>query len=460
MLSSQSRAEAITLPPWAIGGRLGLCLSLWVAVLVLAAASGGATDRILLQAIGLVAALLALTIGPARIWERFRDGGWMLLLPAFLGLLQLVPLPRSWLLVLAPLRAELMPPEQGWAALSLYPFATVDNACLWVVYGLAFVFGGLSARSRLVTVGGSVALVGVALAQAAYGVLGQGLVRITAAQETRFTMARGTFPTRDQFACFLAMIAPLLLASLMLDESGWRRGASRSRPEWFARLTIRALCLAILILGALFSFSRGGLAAMALGFCVVFVAAALRARGSGRRTASLILIVTIAVALAGTSQIVSQWSSMLRPELLQADARWPVWRSAWGVVADHPLLGTGLGTFPTAFLPYARESFGALVMDAHSELIQIAIEIGLPAAVALYGTLLLWILRPARAALRARSGASAVAPIGIAGALAAFVLVSLFDFPFHVPANSLVAFTLAGYAQSLAPALHPRAGGV
>jgi O-antigen ligase len=205
----------------------------------------------------------------------------------------------------------------------------------------------------------------------------------------------------------------------------------------------------ILILGVVFSFSRGGLAALTLGFGMVVAIAALRARGHGRRSAAVLLLVAVAVAIAGTGQLVSQWMYMLHPKLLQADARWPVWSSAWGVVADHPLLGVGLGAFPTAFLPYARQAFEAFFMDAHSEPLQLAIEIGLPATVALYAGLLVWIGRAFGAAKSAQPGVVSTAALaGIAGSLTAFVLISLVDFPFHVPSNTLIAFTLAGYAQA------------
>ena len=433
-----------------------MCLGLWLLLLIVGVASGGATDRLLLMGLCLAAALLALTVGPAMIWREWKNGGFMLLVPVVIGLIQLIPLPRVLLSSLAPLHATLLAPGRQWAPLSLYPFATLDTACLWTVYALSFAFGAVAARTpRTAAMVGGVGLTAVALFQAVYGIISQGLIRAPSAavgEEAPFGIASGTYPNRDHYACLLAIVAPLVLAGLLFRERGLPGERRWNQPNHASRLVVQSLLLAVLVLGAIYSFSRGGLGALSFGLGVVLLIAAFRARGSGQRSATALAFIVLAIAIAGAGQLFGQWLSRLHPEVVQADPRWLVWRDSLSLVADHPLLGVGLGGFPNAFLAYARARYGTGIwMDAHSELVQLAVEIGLPGAIAVYAALLAWAGRAIRAASNTkRNLTSAAALAGTAGGLAAFIMVSLADFPIHVPGNTMVALTLAGYAQTAA----------
>jgi O-antigen ligase len=120
------------------------------------------------------------------------------------------------------------------------------------------------------------------------------------------------------------------------------------------------------------------------------------------------------------------------------------------MIADHPWLGTGQGTFAYAFPSYRSSDaaiFGVWEM-AHNTLLEIAAEMGVPIAalvvaawLAIFATLIGGVLVRRRGIL--------VPAAALAVALLA-ALHSLIDFTLQIPGYSVVALCLvgAGMAQS------------
>src|SRR5690606_9048480 len=73
------------------------------------------------------------------------------------------------------------------------------------------------------------------------------------------------------------------------------------------------------------------------------------------------------------------------------------YRATWEAIADRPLLGTGYGTYPDAFKAYNRPDTGTYFLDkAHNTYLQVIMELGWPAAAALYAGLALLVVRSVR----------------------------------------------------------------
>jgi len=64
------------------------------------------------------------------------------------------------------------------------------------------------------------------------------------------------------------------------------------------------------------------------------------------------------------------------------------------LIADHPLAGTGLGTWPTVYPRYAIIDVGAFANQAHDDWLQFAAEGGIPFGLVIF-SLFLWCLAPA-----------------------------------------------------------------
>lgn len=82
-----------------------------------------------------------------------------------------------------------------------------------------------------------------------------------------------------------------------------------------------------------------------------------------------------------------------------------IWKAGWKMFVDHPVLGVGLGQFPTAFgTKYSGVEHGAW-MNPHNLLLQVACETGL-IGLFFYGNFL-WQIFKANKALRRFSGSGA-----------------------------------------------------
>ena len=70
------------------------------------------------------------------------------------------------------------------------------------------------------------------------------------------------------------------------------------------------------------------------------------------------------------------------------------YRTTWDAIWDRPLLGTGYGTYADAFKAYNHPGTGTYFLDkAHNTYLQVIMELGWPAAAALYSGLALLVFR-------------------------------------------------------------------
>ncbi len=206
----------------------------------------------------------------------------------------------------------------------------------------------------------------------------------------------------------LALGLPLLLG-LAVNQRGWR-------------LLFLSVGVVLTVIGLVLTFARGawlgGLAGLA-----VFLACVPRA------TRPLLLALLVAVLLAGgigltgTAPAVEQRAASISDVVANRD-RFAMWKSALQIFRDHPLVGTGLGTFTLVYPRYRLPDDWELVPSrpfAHNIFLTMAAEGGLfgflsftgLTAAALWGGLR-WI--------RQASGAERVTAASVVAALVAVLV--------------------------------------
>ena len=392
----------------------------------------------------------------------------VLVLAVILGvpLLQLVPLPAGLTALVSPNRglfaAQLLSPfspPPAYLALSLNPHATQVAVFKLIAYALAFLIAQrLAVRGR-----GSIllrTLVIVGLFEACYG-----LVQYLTGWQYIFTYrkvfgtddATGTYINRNHFAGLLEMALPFVLAGALFRrpqraELGVKRKllaaiSSESSPK----LLSQAMVLAILSLALVFSRSRMGIAAAFAGLLLVGVLSYLR-----QRTRSvvwlLLLLLLIPACYAfwiGTDAVISRFEILSHAGAMEQD-RLPVWRDSLRLIRDFKWIGTGLGTYESVFGHYQTDVLYSYYEHAHSDYLEFASELGIPAAVLLFGGLWVLAVGASRAAVRHSDRERRVLAAGSAGALAAILLHSITDFNLQIPANGLLFYWIAGTAAGVA----------
>ena len=177
----------------------------------------------------------------------------------------------------------------------------------------------------------------------------------------------------DYFATFLLIgLACSVAAAIYGIRTKWRIGA--------------ALSAVVLLLGVVQTLSR----AATLAIIAIITIAAIRSRKQIPRHVWLFAgLVVLVVVVIVAPQLVSKF--LLHGESDPYNyARIQIWLSSLRIIAEHPVLGVGLGQFSNVSKRFAFPVDGQVarymvrIGMAHSEYLQHAAEIGIPAAVLLF----------------------------------------------------------------------------
>jgi O-antigen ligase len=183
--------------------------------------------------------------------------------------------------------------------------------------------------------------------------------------------------------------------------------------------------------------SRGASLALAAGVAV-FVALSERRGLVTVAAATLALAGLVSVALLARFPETAPRATSLRADLftLAGHDRGRYWAAALDSFADHPLLGSGAGTFSRMWLRYREANLG--VLDAHNLYLEVLSELG-PVGLALLG-LALGI--PLVAAVRSRR-----APLvpAAAAAYCTFIVHAAVDWDWEMPVVTLSAVLIGGF---------------
>lgn len=206
-----------------------------------------------------------------------------------------------------------------------------------------------------------------------------------------------------------------------------------------AWLYIGALLLCLVALAA--TASRGGIAASAIGFVVFCVGLLVFRRPPAKRPAVLLAATAVLVAIAGLAVIVILDRGM---SFHGGEDRMRVYRITLDLILARPFQGYGLGAFPGVFAAVRPETVTQVWTEAHNGYLELALDLGIPAAACFLLALLGLAGRCVRGLLtRRRDGYLPV--LGLASSL----LVgshALLDFSIQIPAVAAIWAAIMGIA--------------
>jgi O-antigen ligase len=393
--------------------------------------------------------------------------GALVLIP----LLQLLPLPRSWIGAISPQRAALTDallarlgelPDR--LAVSFNPYETKLALLRLVCYFLVFLLGFAAYRSRREAPGLTGALVTIGVLEAAYGI-----TQFLTGRQYLFPYgqwgpaydATGTYVNRNHFAGLLEMAAPFLLAEILFARLA--AGSSRRSP-WVelivsplsSRLLLRIVFFTLLSIALVFSRSRAGILAGAAAILAVAAITGMQKRGRSM-LAVFCLIFSIPLAYSvwiGLTPVIERFERLARPGVFEVD-RLSVWRDTVRLIGDFPWMGTGLGTYRWTNQHYQTANFFGMYEHAHSDYLEFAAEIGIPAAALLFIGLWVLVFRVGRGALTLPSVRERTLAAGCTGAMAAILVHGVTDFNLQIPSNALIFSWIAGTAAALVRSSRP-----
>jgi O-antigen ligase len=449
---------------------LGLGVTVWVAALAFGGTYAPLLCVVQLLILGLgVLILLSELRSPLNLTQAPRIVP--LVLVALL-LLQILPLPVS----LAPLLGaqDGVFPGRPYFTLSFSPYQTVSHLLLLVTYGTAFGLTLMISRDA----GARRRFLYVLLALGAFEAL-YGLVQYLTGWQQIFTYvkkyyledATGTYINHNHFAGLLEMVLPFAVAFGMQRLRALQRTTLHSQARWRAIFCAAELApvvfmagLCIIIVTALvFSRSRMGLISAVVSLVMILACSKARFRSYKHRPILLTaLVVVIGIVLwIGSAPVVSRFEALGSEYSRNRDNRFFIWRDTLRLIRQHPLLGTGLGTFSVAY-PSVQTAFLTYRVDhAHCDYLEIASDVGVIGAAFIFGSIAWVFLEVVQRATRAEASGDDVVQIGCIGSIAAILVHSLADFNLYIPGNALVFVVVMALAWSTLhiDAPHTRQGG-
>ena len=473
----------------------------------------------------MVLLLLAVTLRERRRRGETPHAPGVAALAAFVAvaLVTTIPLPPALLRVLAPATVDLytrmLPGWPGGGEWSVWRPLAIDPYAVWGelarlsiglgVFAIVVAYpwadasptesGRSAAFARLVLtmLGGGALLATLALLAAGFD---NGRVFWISDASVMPGRASGPFVNPNHFAAWLEMVIPVGLAYAVAlcrrvgrhlrrsIEAGRGMGVQRRRAWVTALIThqerlwgplLAGTTLLLMLVAHVAAGSRGGTAALLVGLAVTAGGLVVRRGSSGRRATGrrwAPLLLALVLLGAGVASVVvwgladgEQRDSAAEVGDVSLASRFTVAAQGSAIVRDHPLFGTGLGSWLHAFRPYVEPPIEGGIWDhAHDDYLELAAESGLlGCAVAL-----LFVLAVARAARTPRAGSgghhdragrhggggaprgfeaadwraalgdTSFLRWGLTGSVAAIALHSAVDFSLRMPANLLLAMIL------------------
>jgi O-antigen ligase len=162
------------------------------------------------------------------------------------------------------------------------------------------------------------------------------------------------------------------------------------------------------------------------------------------------ILLSICVAIwIGPGPIVSRFQTVNEEYSLGGQSRISMWRDALPLIKHHPWLGTGLGTFPIAYTSGQTAFLNQFVNHAHNDYLEIAGDLGIPAALILFASIIFILVHTMRSFLSGERDFDRIVALGCVGSIVAILLHSFADFNLYIPANALLFSAILGLAVSV-----------
>ncbi|MDQ7842948.1 MAG: O-antigen ligase family protein [Armatimonadota bacterium] len=321
---------------------------------------------------------------------------------------------------------------------SVRPEASVRQILLWAMYiGIAVTTGSTLLTPQAAR-RATDALVAIAGALVLYG-----LFIFWGAGDPRMRWY-ATFYWPNPFAGFLLLVVPVELLRCL---------RARAAREALAHGTMAALLLVAL----LFTYSRGAWLSLAAVLPVVGIVLRPSSWWQAARRLAVVgaAVVAVTVGLAGAAGARATVAGIAGRASSTADVgdysirgRLHFWRAALAIFRDHPVLGTGPGTFGAVHAAYQRDS-RYYARDAHNFYLQAAAEMGilgfLSTIAVVAGILLTWL-----GSLAVTRGTESYAvAVGLGVGLIAFFAHSAVDMDWMFPAAPAAAWASTGILSAL-----------
>ncbi|MCW5830602.1 MAG: O-antigen ligase family protein [Deltaproteobacteria bacterium] len=252
----------------------------------------------------------------------------------------------------------------------------------------------------------------------------------------------GTFVNRNHFALLLLSLIPVTYyAGVAFRSAASSAGRLWERPG-FLFLLASSLLMAFFLTGSLGGFMAMCVAGVTVGLDFILHRTSSSARRIVEVIAGIALILMLTAVWFGSDSFTMRLARAATIQEPSALERIEMWKSALGMLADHPVTGIGPGQFAAWFPSHRPAGILYRVDHVHNDLLQIVTETGIVGALLLVLTSALFFLHVFSARNEIRSIYDRAMVRGGTVAIVAVFVHSLVDFGLRIPANAFAAIAV------------------
>jgi len=375
----------------------------------------------------------------------------------FFIFIQIIPFPKFLVKFLSPsaysFRALFVPnfSKIKFISFSLIPTHTLRQGLEFLTYFLIgfLIIRTITKRSQIVRIYS--VLIGLGVFEAFYGMfeLYNKNPRILFYKKVAYLdSVTGTFVNRNHLSGFLEMVIPLTVGLVIakinlfsLEGMEWRRKLLQLSEKGIARNFIISLSIIVMAIAIIFSKSRSGVFLLIFSFLLFFELSILYI---GRTQAQrkwiknflkvVFLIITLISLYIGIGSMIERFSL----ERLLKEKRPVYWANTIDIFTDYPLMGTGLGTFPSIYPDMEQSGQLIRLYHAHNDYLEYLSELGIIGFILLLSGIFYMLIKSFLIWRERRHPEVKGLALGGIIAIICILLHSITDFNLHIPANMLV----------------------
>ncbi|MEM6468424.1 MAG: O-antigen ligase family protein [Planctomycetota bacterium] len=264
----------------------------------------------------------------------------------------------------------------------------------------------------------------------------------------------GPFVNRNHGAYFFIVGASISIAMLFGKTYEQRRSSKSTRPKTLVDYVVQmdaitAISLASTVINVsavLLSKSGVGFVALVGGIATVTIFAASAAATRSLLVLGLGVVVTGTPILLASGLNLSRAASFVktkRGDLIITDERIGHWQDAWTAGVEYLPLGSGVGSYQYAYLPFQSQGSMDWFQHADNLWLELTVEQGIPGLIFVLVSIALLAMAANRLA-SSRNSLNRGLAYGLLFFIGGTVFSQLFDFGLIIPANALLASLLIG----------------
>ncbi|HHT9145579.1 MAG TPA: O-antigen ligase family protein [Candidatus Wunengus sp. YC61] len=275
---------------------------------------------------------------------------------------------------------------QRWHPITLYKYASeVELFRLLIYIGVyLLIVNNIKSRQQISQIVITIIITGISIAFLGLLQYLSGSGKIFWLYDIKRTNFFGTFSNQDHFACYMAMIIPLVIGLLITEYLYRLMGNLQSTVHTHQsdvsshRIFFYVFGIVIMLSSLFMARSSGG--AFSIMVSVFLLIVMMLCRKRLRKMSWIvvpILIVTLGMLIwIGIRPVIEELSASVDIENPSLKARVEFWKDTISAVKVFPLFGTGIGVFPTIYPQYSTITHLTFMNHAHNDYLELMLETG------------------------------------------------------------------------------------